>query len=252
MRVDVGGAVQDVQVAACYSVPRLGFQDNFFTAFSALAPHNVRIVKGTGAFWDQTMNRVLTDLSDEKTGNQFVLCIDYDSVFEPDCVTRLLSAMLVSGYDALAPLQVKRDDKTLLFTPKGISTKGPCDVTLPSEWWSKPAQEVDTAHFGMTFLRCSALRRMPKPWFMGVPGEDGDWGDGRTDPDIFFWKKWRECGNTVGVSPQVSIGHAELVITWPDRQLKPTYQYPAHYWNAGGRRPPEAWGSPEHAESSAR
>lgn len=253
MRVAVGSHEHDVKVAACLSVPRLGFQDNFFTAFSALAPHGITITKGTGAFWDQTMSRILTDLSKEEAGNDLIITIDYDSVFEPDCVTRLVSALLVSGVDAIAPLQMKRDDKTLMFTPAGLaSDDGPVTINLPYEWWEKPSQPVDTAHFGLTVIRTTALRRMPKPWFIGVPNAEGDWGDGRRDPDIFFWHKFRESGNTLAVCPQVAIGHAELVINWPDQRLKPTYQYPSHYWDQGGKRPPEAWGSDDHAAKSMR
>jgi hypothetical protein len=253
MRVVVGNVEHDVQVAACFSVPRLGFQDNFFTVFSALAPHGVKITKGTGAFWDQTMSRILSDLSKEETGNQFVITVDYDSVFEPDCVNRLMAAMLISGVDALAPLQTKRDDQTLMFTPEGLATdEGPVTVSLPGDWWEKPAQPVDTAHFGLTIIRTAALRRMPKPWFIGIPGPDGDWGDGRRDPDIEFWHRFRKAGNTLAVCPQVAIGHAELVITWPDQRLKAIHQYPTHYWGDGGKRPPEAWGSEDHAAKSTK
>lgn len=254
MKVVVGNVEHDVQVAACYSVPRLGFQDNFFTAYAAFAPHGITLTKGTGAFWDQTMDRILTDLSKEEAGNEFIVTVDYDSVFEPDCLTRLMAAMLISGVDAIAPLQTKRDDKNLMFTPAGLSNpdEGPVAVTLPAEWWEKPAQPVDTAHFGLTIIRTAALRRTLKPWFIGVPGKDGAWGDGRRDPDIYFWHRFREAGNTVAVCPQVAIGHAELVITWPDQKLKTVYQYPTHFWGSGGKRPPEAWGSEDHARRSVK
>jgi len=252
MRIVVGNVEHDVKVAACLSMPRLAFTDNFFTVTSTFAPHGIKVVKGTGAFWDQTMTRILTDLSKEEAGIDFICALDYDSVFEPECLPRLLSAILISGVDAIAPLQMKRDEKQLLFTPEGLSGRGEQTVTMPAEWWEKPAQIVDTAHFGLTLIRTAALRRMAKPWFLGVPGEDGDWGSDREDPDIFFWRKFRECGNKLAVCPQVAIGHAELVITWPDQRLKAIHQYPTHFWNNDGRRPPEAWGSQEHAERSSK
>lgn len=251
MRVIVGNVEHDVKVAACMSVPRLGFQDNFFCAFSAFSPHGVNITKGTGAFWDQCMSRILTDLSKEEAGNQFVVTMDYDSVFEPDCFTRLMSAMLISGVDAIAPLQTKRDDKTLMFTPAGLAVEGKTDVTLPASWFEQQSQPVDTAHFGLTIIRTAALRRMKKPWFIGVPNDEGDWGENRCDPDIYFWRKFKEAGNVAAICPQVAIGHAELVITWPDQKLQAIHQYPTHFWNDGGRRPPEAWGSESHARASA-
>jgi len=127
---------------------------------------------------------------------------------------------------------------------------GPTEITLDPEWFSKQAQPVDTAHFGLTIIRTAALRRMKKPWFHGVPNDKDEWGDGRVDPDIFFWKQFRESGNVAAVCPQVAIGHAELVITWPDQKLQAIHQYPTHFWNDGGRRPPEAWGSEDHGRKS--
>jgi hypothetical protein len=57
-------------------------------------------------------------------------------------------------------------------------------------------------------------------------------------------------GNTLGIAPQIAIGHAELKFTWPGRDLKPVWQSPSQYWSAGGKRPPSAWGSIEHGEAS--
>jgi hypothetical protein len=224
--------------------------DNFFSASAAFAPHGIKVIKGTGAFWDQTMSNILTEICEDEEDFQYVVTMDYDSVFEPECLTKLIAATLISGCDALAPLQTKRDDKTLMFTPEGYRESGSNEITLPNDWWERPTQPAETLHFGLTVLRVSALRRMKKPWFLGVPGEGEDWQDGRIDPDIYFWHKWREAGNTMCICPQVAIGHAELVITWPDQRLKGIYQYPTHFWNSGGRRPPEAWGSKEHAEKS--
>jgi hypothetical protein len=223
--------------------------DNYYCSVQAFTQFGIPMSKGTGAFWDQTMNRILTEQCKEEHDNTFVITMDYDSVFEPDCVSRLIAAACISGYDAVAPLQTKRDDQKLMFTPPGLAgTDG--KVTLDNEWFEKLVQPIDTAHFGLTVIRCSALRRVPKPWFLGVPGDDGDWGEGRVDPDIYFWKKFRESGNTLGLCPQVAIGHAELVITWPDQRLKTVQQYPTHFWNNGGRRPPEAWGSEDHLRKS--
>lgn len=255
MRVVVGNVEHDVKVVGALSAPRLGFMDNYYCSIQAFSHFGIQITKGTGAFWDQTMYRLLSEHCKEEHGNDFIITMDYDSVFELDCVSRLVSAALISGYDAVAPIQTKRDDQSLMFSPKGMAGQSG-KVTLPAEWWEKPVQPIDSAHFGLTVIRCSALRRLPKPWFLGVPNEEGGWEDlpkektARIDPDIFFWKQWRECGNTLGLCPQVAIGHAELVISWPNQSLKGIYQYPNDFWARGGRRPPEAWGSPEHGEKS--
>lgn len=257
MRVVVGNVEHEVKIAGVLSAPRLGFMDNYYCSVQAFTQYQIPITKGTGAFWDQTMSRLLTEASKPENGNTFVITMDYDSVFEPEVVARLVSIAMVTGFDAVAPLQTKRDDQKLMFTPEGMSAQTG-EIMLPLEWWEKPAQPADTAHFGLTVLRCDAIRRMPKPWFLGVPNSRGDWADvgeeetPRTDPDIHFWRQWKACGNSIAISPQVAIGHAELVITWPDQRLKAVHQYPTHFWQAGGRRPAEAWGSAEHAEASMK
>ena len=103
--------------------------DNFFTAHAALVPHGIHLIKGTGAFWDQTISNVLTEVINDEQNFDYVLTLDYDSVFEPSCLTKLMSTMLVSGVDAIAPLQTKRDDKHLMFTPEGFA--GQNQITLP-------------------------------------------------------------------------------------------------------------------------
>jgi hypothetical protein len=129
-------------------------------------------------------------------------------------------------------------------------------VSLPNDWFEAIVQPVETAHFGCTLLRSSALARMNTPWFVGTPNEDGHWTDvpegkaARVDPDIAFWRQWTASGNTLALAPQVAFGHAELKITWPGRDLKPVWQSPSDYWSKGGRRPAAAWGSVEHAEAS--
>jgi hypothetical protein len=253
VKVNVGQVEHDLRVEAAFSVPRLGFQDNFFTTMQALMPLGIRPTKFTGAFWEQCLDRVLVEMLDR---TDWILVIDFDSVYEADTVQRLMTAAMVSGYDAVAPLQTKRDEGMPMFSPEGHDgTIGV--VQLPNSWFEAVVQPVDTAHFGCTLIRSAALKRTPTPWFLGTPRPDGHWGDSqpgeptRVDPDIHFWKQFRAGGNKLGLAPQVAIGHAELKITWPGRDLKPVYQAPSHYWANGAKRPAAAWGSDEHAEASA-
>jgi hypothetical protein len=105
-------------------------------------------------------------------------------------------------------------------------------------------QEVDSAHFGCTLISTKALKRTPKPWFQDQPNKDGEYGDGRTDSDIHFWKQFRAGGNRLYITPRVSIGHGEWVSVWPGRDLqKPVFQYVNDY-NANGR-PKTAWSVPQ-------
>ncbi len=252
MKIRIGNVEHDITIEAAFSVPRLGFQDAFFCVMQSLIPLNIRPTKFVGAFWEQCLDRVLVDMVGR---TDWILVCDYDSIFEADTIQRLLTAALASGYDAVAPLQTKRDDGMPMFTPEGHD--GSIGVVqLPTKWFEAVVQPVQTAHFGCTLIRSEALKRTPTPWFLGTPRPDGHWGDApegeppRRDPDIHFWSQFRAAGNKLGIAPQIAIGHAELKFTWPGRDLRPVYQTPTHYWNGGGRRPAEAWGSIEHGEAS--
>lgn len=252
MKVRVGNVEHDLRVEAAFSMPRLTFSDNFFCVTQSLMPLGIRPTKFTGAFWEQCLDRVLLELIQR---TDWILTVDYDSVFEADTVQRLMIAAIVSGYDAVAPLQTKRDEGIPMFTPEGHEgTIG--QVQLPNSWFEAVVQPVSTAHFGCTLIRSEALKRTPVPWFLATPKTDGHWTDAaegeqnRRDPDMWFWDQFRKGGNKLGIAPQVAIGHAELKFTWPGRDLKPVYQTPSSYWGQGGRRPAEAWGSIEHGEAS--
>ena len=89
MKVRVGNVEHDLRVEAAFSVPRLGFQDNFFCVMQSLLPLNIRPTKFTGAFWEQCLDRVLVEMIDR---TDWILTIDYDTVFEADTVQRLMTA----------------------------------------------------------------------------------------------------------------------------------------------------------------
>jgi hypothetical protein len=86
-----------------------------------------------------------------------------------------------------------------------------------------------SGHFGLTLLRASAFAKMPRPWFLGVPDENGGWGEGRTDDDIYFWRQWLAKGLSLCQANHVRVGHLQLVVSWPDRDLAPLHQYVSDY-----------------------
>jgi hypothetical protein len=104
---------------------------------------------------------------------------------------------------------------------------------------------VETAHFGLTFIRTEAIKKMPKPWFMAAANDKGEFDGGHVDEDIAFWKSFAAAGNKLGLATNISVGHAELMITWPSRSVEggKVQQHTTDFWN-GGRIPPEtAWGA---------
>jgi len=238
MLVTVGNVEADVKVAAVMSTPRLGFMDNFFCVTSALTPHGISPTKVTSAFWGQSLQRAIEDVIDE---NDVILTIDYDSVFNAKTVEALLTLLMFSGYDAIAPIQMKREANSAIFSVEGSDVHGEYDV--PDDWFEKPVQPVATAHFGLTFIRTAAIKRMTKPWFLFEANDEGTWTGGHVDEDLYFWKNFVGAGNRLGVATNVSIGHAELMVSWPSRctQGGKVYQHTTDYWKQ--RIAPEAaWG----------
>jgi hypothetical protein len=239
LKLRVGNVEKEVKVAAVMSTPRLAFTDNLLCVSAALAPHGISPIKVTGAFWGQCLARGLAKAMEE---HEFLLVIDYDTVFNAKTVDALLALMLYSGVDALAPLQVKRESDSVMFSLAGSDPDKKAQVG--GEWFEKPVQLVGTAHFGLTFLRTSALKKMKKPWFEQKANDEGEFTGGHTDEDLSFWHKWREAGNTLGIATGISVGHCELMVTWPSLGApgNKVQQHSTEYWNSGQKAPEEAWG----------
>jgi hypothetical protein len=196
----------------------------------------IRITKHTGAFWEQCLTRAMDEaLADEP---EYLLTLDYDTVFNyQDIQTLLLTSMRHPEIDALAALQVHRTAPTPLMT---IGTPGePNTRALPREAFSDDVTVCRTAHFGLTLIRTDKLRALPRPWFHAQPDEAGEWGEGRTDADIAFWRAWESAGFTLGVANRVPVGHLEVMIRWPDRNMAATWQHPTDYHATG--KPEGAW-----------
>lgn len=239
MLVQVGNCEAEVKVAALFSCPRLGFTDNFFCVSQALAPHKIAPIKYTGAFWGQCLQRSMETVIDT---HDVILCFDYDTVFSAKTVEALLTLLLYAGVDAIAPLQTKRESNAVMFALPGVTPEQ--QTTVGDDWFKKPVQLVETAHFGCTFLRTSALKKVSKPWFIASANEKGEFSGGHIDEDIAFWKAWAKAGNTLGMATGISVGHCELMVTWPSRTSDggKVHQHTTDFWNAGAKAPDDAWG----------
>lgn len=238
MLVRVGQCEAEVKVACVMSTPRLGFTDNFFCVATALAPHKISPIKITGAFWGQCLQRAIEGVIDT---HDVILTIDYDTIFNARTPEALLALLMHSGYDAIAPLQIKRESDAVMFAPPGIK---PDDKTVvEDDWFSKPVQPAGTAHFGCTMIRTSAIKKMQKPWFLAKANDNGEWTGGHTDEDIFFWREFTAAGNKLGIATNISVGHAELLISWPSREVEGNVvrQHTTNYWQEQ-KAPEKAWG----------
>lgn len=207
---------QKVKIAAVMSLPRVGWNDAWGQVVEALYPFRIPIRRFTGVFWGQCMQRVFNECVAD--GVDWILSIDYDSMFTSEHVDRLLG-MLGSHpeIDALAALQQRRGQGYPLMT---CGKKTIESVTLD------PIRAT-TAHFGLTLIRVDALKEVPKPWFYAQPDENCEWHpDGeKLDEDIWFWHIWKKAGKTVYVDPGCRIGHLEVMVAEFDEDMQPQHRY---------------------------
>ncbi len=229
--------VSELTISGCMSVPRLGFMDNFFCAMEAVIPCHVKLRKHGGAFWGQSMTKVF-EKTIEQDDPDLILTIDYDSIMTPGHLARMIQLMMLyPKIDALAPIQSSRHHATTLFTV--ACEEGKNAEAIPRTALEGDTMPVSTAHFGLTLLRTAKLKTLPKPWFHSVPSDAGDWGEGHVDDDIRFWREWEKAGNSLHLANRVAIGHAELMVRWPDINLNVHYQSMTDFQQKGV--PEECW-----------
>ena len=229
--------VAEIKVCGAMSVPRLGFMDMFFCAIEACLPCSVKLRKHGGAFWGQSMTKVLERILEEDNPD-YIVTMDYDSVFKPRHLARMMQIVMAHPeVDALAPIQSSRHLPTALFTVRGA--EGDNAPSIPRTHFEGEISPVVTAHFGLTMIKASKLRQLPKPWFHSTPSPAGDWNEGHIDEDIEFWRKWESAGNSLYLANRVAIGHAELMVRWPDQNLNVFYQPTTEFQQNGV--PNEVW-----------
>ena len=213
-------AEKDVRVAAVMTAPRHEITWARTHIQKALQPLGIPLNVSGGVFYGQCMQTMLGNLL--KEGADYALTIDFDSVFTTADVKRLVSIVVQEKeIDALCGVQAKRGKGSVLASLSSETVV---------EWTGYPVR-VNTAHFGLTVLDLRKLEQVPKPWFLTVPDTDGDYGDGRTDEDVYFWRVWGESGNSVFIDPGCKVGHLEEMVTTFDDQMKLVHVYPQQWAN---------------------
>ena len=210
---------------AVMSVPRILFTDTARCCEEVFRRHQIPWDMETGAFWGQCLERAMDRIANRNDGTEFILAVDYDTIFDSNVLGRLFMLMDANpDVDAIAPLQVGRGRDFMLVASDKAA--GPMELI-------GPLFDATMAHFGCTLIRVSALKKMAHPWFWAQPNAENKWGEGRTDDDIYFWKKFREVGNRLCVATRVSVGHIQSVISWPTENMRVHHQYMDNYNNYG-------------------
>ena len=209
------------KIAAVYSVPRLCFTDNMMCAISVFPALGISIRKDSGAYWEQSLSRCLElELAE---GADWIITVDYDSIFNADDVKYLLSLAIDNDLDAVFPVQAKRDSDEQLCTIRN-------DVD-PTEHLTGAL----SGHFGLTVIKADSLRKMKKPWLWSIPNQvTGTWDKGeKIDADIAFWLRANEEGWKVRLAHRCRIGHMEQVISYYGKDGK-TLHYSMDKWQREG------------------
>lgn len=175
--------MKNILVAA--SMPRLGFTENFQSTmyFAALG---IPVAYSTGAYWQKSLHKVFTAAC--SLGYDWVLTVDYDSIFKPDDVKKM-----VSWSHQLSPTSCS----VVLGDMAGREKLG----SLLSH------VEEGYGHFGFTLISTTLLEKISEDWIFGAPGKD---------PDILLWEKFKEAEAVIYVDDTLKIGHLEQRIKWPD------------------------------------
>ena len=209
------GKSEKLKVSALVSAPRLGFTEHHRVAQSTLNAFGIPLVVGGGAWWEHTIQNELSNLVDADV--DLIITLDYDSIFFPENLQAMLLEMIAHPeIDALVPIQLKRGHKNDVLT--GIE-----NVTFLSPIMTvQGVTPIDYGHFGLTVFRAKAFKELPKPWFLGVPNPNGDWHSGQINPDIYFWKHFKDNGRKAYLANTVRIGHIDeyLIILDENNQIK--------------------------------
>jgi hypothetical protein len=221
------------KIVALCSCPRLGFMDFCGQSIAAFAQNYVEYRNLYGVFWSQVLTGGIQQALDD--GAEYIITTDYDSIFNTEDVAQLIRLADQNPHaEAICSMQMGRFSGLLVSTESGEITH--------KELKENPLVPVNTGHFGLTLLKASLFKDLPKPWFWSHPDADGEWkrnGEGKLDDDIYFWDGIKNAGKTLYLAPRITIGHLELLIKWPSDTLDGIYETAGDYQKHG--RPQDVW-----------
>lgn len=192
------------------SMPRLAFTDNMFSLHGPAVRLGIDGQRFSGVMWEQGMENLLENAREK--GYKYALAIDYDTFYTEYHVIDLYQIMEAHPeIGILAPLQPRRGNS---YPMSGTFEDPEGNTVLISQGaFDNHVKDMDTAHFGLTVIRLSALDPLSKPWFENKPSPQGDWRRGHKDADVNFWIKCKKAGIKAALA-EVWIGHLELGCSW--------------------------------------
>lgn len=217
----------DLKIVAVLSLPRLGFNTFWAMALEALSPLGIPLIDSRTPFWEQGMQEVIGRVLGQEP--DAILCLDYDSPFHTGTVKALRRVLQEHPeVDAVIPLQSSRHNDKCLFSidlPEGVESLD----AIPASVFAAPLTTVTRGHFGCTLIRASVFSKLPKPWFVTTPDAEGGYGPGRTDADVYFWKKFIKHGFNAQLATRIRIGHLVEMVKIPGPDFSPVYLTPEQF-----------------------
>lgn len=208
-------AEKKIRIAALMTAPRYESVWARSNIERALNQCGIPLAVSGGVFYGQCMQRMFNDVVSQNA--DYILTVDFDSIFTKHHLDRLLGYIVNrDDIDAITAVQPKRGTGTIL------ATRGKEEDLV---WDGNPIQ-VKSAHFGLTVIRVESLKKVAKPYFLGVADSDGEWITDKVDDDVWFWKQWDKAGNTLYIDPGCRLGHLEEVVTVFDENMELQHIYP--------------------------
>lgn len=209
-------------VGAVLSAPRFAPTMHAWATAQSFGRLGIDYYPMQGAYWHQVLTTVLEKMLPRY---DYIITTDYDSAFTEQYVSELIRLMMAyPEIDALFPLQYKRHTAEML---------GRSDEPVTQYHMGLLTVPMKSGHFGLTVFRASSLASAQKPWFVGVPDAENSYGEGKTDPDIWFWRNWGKSKLSVHMATGVRIGHMQEMVVWPGDDFKPVYQSVGDYQKNG-------------------
>lgn len=214
---------ENPKVVLVLSQPRLTFTAQALAVQRLCAETGYATETWGGAFWDRDIT-IATKNSIAKYEPDFLLYIDYDTVFEPKDVQTLLDAINNDPeMGAIGSVQMSRhNDLPLVFDER--------------QDYTTELTQVDYSHFGLTLVRREVFEELPEPWFWSMPNDDGSWtATDRSDADITFWRMLHEKQIKVCQHNKVVLGHIIQGIKYPCTKGKGFVIQPVEHYIMKGK-----------------
>ena len=155
--------------------------------------------------WDEGLTDAVEQALHHSDPLDVIVTVDFDTYATPDDAKELIRLLYQNPqYDCVVATQVRRGHYQEILANFAETPD-----------FSQALVPIITGHFGLTVFRRHVFERMRKPWFLSKPDQDGGWGEGRTDADIYFWNHFCDQGFKAALATTVVIGHGDEAVCWP-------------------------------------